>query len=193
MEDILLKTNPLISREAVAALHEDLFRWCLSRCGYDRETAEDLMQQTYVEVISGRARFGGNSSLKTFLFGVAQNLTRTHFRKAAARARFAERNAALDGSDVRQSDAGAAMDEMATDHSRLWQSVRELSDRQRDVIELVFCSDLTIEEAAGVMQVSIGTARQHYSRAKASLAHKLGGLRSELLDDMTVCGDDDER
>lgn len=151
------------------------------------------MQQTYVEVISGRARFGGKSSLKTFLFGVAQNLTRSHFRKAAARARFAERNAAIDGPGVGQPDANAAMDNSAADYSRLWQSVRELSDRQRDVIELVFCSDLTIEEAAGVMQVSIGTARQHYSRAKASLAQKLGGLKSELLDDITMCEADDER
>ena len=93
MEGIVLKSNPLVSRSEVARLHNDLFRWCLSRCGYDRETAEDLMQQTYVEIISGKARFNGDSTLKTFLFGVAQNLSRSHFRKTAARARLAERNA----------------------------------------------------------------------------------------------------
>ena len=93
MESSVLKKNPLISRGDVAALHDELFRWCLSRCGSDRDLAEDLMQQTYVEVISGRALFRGDSTLQTFLFGVAQNLTRSHYRKAAARARLAQRSA----------------------------------------------------------------------------------------------------
>lgn len=50
MESSVLRTNPLISRDDIAALHADLFRWCMSRCGHDRTIAEDLMQQTYVEV-----------------------------------------------------------------------------------------------------------------------------------------------
>jgi RNA polymerase sigma-70 factor (ECF subfamily) len=146
------------------------------------------MQQTYVEVISGRARFEGESSLKTFLFGVAQNLTRSHFRKAAGRTRLAEHNATMiapQGSPAIETDK--------FDSRRLWQAVRELSDRQRDVIELVFCNELTIEEAARVMRVSVGTARQHYSRAKDALAQKLADLRGDLADEALIYGAGNER
>ena len=187
MESSVLETNPLISRDDVAVLHEDLFRWCMSRCGYDRALAEDLMQQTYVEVISGRAQFQGNSSLRTFLFGVAQNLTRSHFRRVAARARLLARSAAFEPvSTTEEHDDGI-------DSRQLWQAVRELSDRQRDVIELVFCNELTIEEAAGIMQVSVGSARQHYSRAKSALMKKLADFAVSPDDELPRYGASHER
>ncbi len=61
-EDDALDNNPLVSMQALEALHEQLYGWSLSRCGYDPSTAEDLMQEAYVELLSGRARFEGKSS-----------------------------------------------------------------------------------------------------------------------------------
>ena len=82
-----LDKNQYVSLRALEATHDQLFGWSLTRCGFDRAAAEDLMQQAYVEVLSGRAQFNNNSSLKTFLFGVVQNLARSRFRRLATRLR----------------------------------------------------------------------------------------------------------
>ena len=89
-----LDNNPLVSRQALEALHHQLYGWSLSRCGYDRTAAEDLMQQAYVEILSGRARFDDKSSLKTFMFGVVQMLAKMRFRKLKSMLRLVDAVAA---------------------------------------------------------------------------------------------------
>ena len=128
------------------------------------------MQQAYVEVLSGRARFDNKSALKTFMFGVVQNLARMHFRQLATRLRLIDTY----GGDLHE-EGGGSVDDHNADR-QVWEAVEALPQRQRDVTELVFCRDMTIEEAAAVMGVTLGTARVHYDRAKKALAKKLASL-----------------
>jgi len=175
-DDDALQHNPGVSRKALQEVHQDLFGWCLSRCGFDRPVAEDLLQQTYMEVLSGRARFDNKSVLKTFLFGVAQNLARSRFRKIAVRLRLL--NTYLPADDAVRSESFV---EPADDNQQVWQAVQALPARQRDITELVFCRDMSIGEASRVMGVTIGTGRVHYDRAKKALATTLADLKDESL------------
>ena len=160
----VLENNPYVSRSALEAIHGQVYGWALSRCDFDRATAEDLMQQAYVELLSGKARFDNKSSLKTFVFGVVQNLARSRYRRLATRLRL-----------VRQylPEEEVAVDpEPATD-AGVWRAVRALPARQRDIIELVFCRELTVNEASRVMGVTEGAGRVHYDRAKKALRARL--------------------
>ena len=170
-----LDNNPHVYKRALEALHGDLFGWALSRCGYHEATAEDLMQQAYVELLSGKARFNNKSTLKTFVFGVVQNLARSRFRKQNTRLRIVD------------SYAAEQVEATEDDHERsnlkvVWEAVESLPQRQRDITELVFIRDMTIEEASQVMGVSTGSGRVHYDRAKKSLAKKLTRLHPEASD-----------
>lgn len=164
-----LEKNPYVSLSALESLHTDVFGWALSRCEFDTHTAEDLVQQAYMEVLTGRARFDNKSSLRSFLFGIVQNLARSRFRRIASRLRLLRQFAPTlvpGESDAAPSGADGAV----------WQVVSTLPPRQRDVIELVFCRELTVEEASRVMGISVGTARVHYDRAKKALRQKLAAM-----------------
>ena len=167
-----LENNPQITCSALEAIHSQLYGWALSRCNFDHAGAEDLMQQAYVEMLSGNARFDNKSSLKTFVFGVVQNLARSRFRRLALRLRLVRRYG--------HAPAGATAEIAEPDAlSDVWVAVRQLPARQRDIVELIFCRELTIEEASAVMRVSVGTGRVHYDRAKKALKLRLQE-RSEL-------------
>jgi len=59
----------------------------------------------------------------------------------------------------------------------LRRALAALPARQRDVLHLVFYQELTIQEAAQVLQVGLGTARTHFERGKARLRELLGDER----------------
>ncbi len=162
----VLDNNPHVSRSALEAMHGQVFGWALSRCNYEQAVAEDLVQQAYVELLTGKARFDGASSLKTFVFAVVQNLARNRYRKVASRLRIA--------GELQAEAADAATQPIEPgETSGIWDAVQRLPQRQRDIIELVFCREMTIEEASRVMGVSTGTGRVHYDRAKKALRGKL--------------------
>jgi len=162
----VLENNPYISRSALEAIHDQVFGWALSRCDYERCVAEDLVQQAYVELLTGKAKFEQRSTLKTFVFSVVQNLARSRYRRKASRLRLVQ-------AVVNEASDASIRVEEPPDVRGLWQAVQSLPERQRDIIELVFCREMTIEDASRVMGVTIGTGRVHYDRAKKSLKVKL--------------------
>jgi RNA polymerase sigma factor (sigma-70 family) len=169
--DESLEHNPLITPRALEQLNRDAFLWARSCVRGARAEAEDVLQQTYVAILDGSARFDGAASLRTFVFSVVRNVAAMRRRRsrrfASLIARWFERGEPL--APPPSLDSGATV--------RL--ALRTLPSRQREALELVFYREFTIAEAAAIMGVSIGTARIHYERGKHALAAR---LPRELLD-----------
>ncbi len=157
--------------------HADCFGWAMACCGRNRDDAEEVLQTVYLNVLDGRARYGGRSSFRTWLFGVIRLTAASERRKAWLRGVLLQREAR----NLRP-EALASPDSDLERDSRchgLRDALAHLAARQRDVLQLVFYHDLTVDEAAAVMGVSVGSARTHYARGKARLAVLLGDA-SEL-------------
>ncbi len=151
------------------ALHAASFGWACSCCGWNEADAEDVLQTVYMKVISGRARFEGQSAFRTWLFGVIRHTASELSRSV----RSAERKAGRLAVEARAStDSVEQPDESVERAERarlLKDALATLPARQREVLNLVFYQDLTLREAAEVMEVSIGSARVHYDRGKKKL------------------------
>jgi RNA polymerase sigma factor (sigma-70 family) len=157
---------------ALAEIHAESFSWALACCDRERLLAEEVLQVSYVKVLDGSARFDGRSTFKTFLFGVIRKTALEQRRARWLSTRrlaqwFASRNREAPPADPEAASMGS---ERA---SALAAALGKLSGRQREVLHLVFSQDLTIEQAAGVLGIATGSARQHYERGKARLRELL--------------------
>jgi RNA polymerase sigma factor (sigma-70 family) len=152
-------------------LHPQCWGWALACAGRDRALAEDTLQNAYLKVLSGRIRFGGRSQFKSWLFGVIR-LTAMEELRRTNRWRTDGADAELSGA-VDPSPGADVTTERAERTNALVAALASLSPRQREVLQLVFYHDLTIEEAAGVMGISVGSARTHYDRGKKALAAQI--------------------
>ena len=159
-------------------VHADCFGWAMACCGRDRDDAEEVLQTVYLKVLDGRARYDGRSSFRTWIFGVIRRTAASERRNAWLRGLLLKREAGR-----LMPAAPASPDAEVEHHSRcdsLRHSLTRLAARQREVLQLVFYHELTVEEAAAVMGVSVGSARTHYARGKAHLAALLGDEKGDL-------------
>jgi RNA polymerase sigma-70 factor (ECF subfamily) len=157
----------------IASLHHAaLFRWARALARWDEEEAMEIVQQTYIEVIEGRADLLSARDPAAFLFGVARRVAASRRRRRTVWSRILrlELGRSPDTGSVPdpETEAGRHRQE-----ARVRRAVTALQGRQREVVELAFLHEMTIEQAAGVLGVSVGSARTHYHRAKSKLARLL--------------------
>src|SRR5205814_3652383 len=66
-------------------LHSASFGWALSCCRRDHSEAEEVLQTVYLKIFEGKARYRGESSLKTWLFAVIRKTSATEYRRKLLR------------------------------------------------------------------------------------------------------------
>jgi RNA polymerase sigma-70 factor (ECF subfamily) len=149
-------------RKQLALLHGDAWGWAVSCCRGDRQAAHDVLHDAYLRILDGGATFSGYSSFKTWVFGVVRVTAMATRRRRLLLDMFFEPMGP-------RAQNVAAERVSSTGSGRLTKAIADLPRRQREVVSLVFAHDLTVEEAAAVMNVSVGSARQHHARAKNKL------------------------
>jgi RNA polymerase sigma-70 factor (ECF subfamily) len=162
-------------RQHLERAHTDSFGWAMACCGRDRDDAEEVLQTVYLTVLDGRARYDGRSSFRTWLFGVIRVTAAAERRKAWLRRLLLKRETGNLAPQARE--APDADVERESRGNNLRDALAHLASRQREVLQLVFYHELTVDEAAAVMGVSVGSARTHYARGKARLSVLLDGAR----------------
>ena len=153
-------------------LHSASFGWALSCCRRDRAQAEEVLQTAYLKILEGKARFRGEASLKTWLFAVIRKTAIGEHRQNLLR-RWSD-SSEQDATLVSPLEQPGVAFEKSEAQALFQNALKRLPRRQREALHLVFYEDLSLNEAADVMGISIGSARQHYHRGKKRLRESLG-------------------
>jgi len=155
-------------RAQLEQFHPVSYGWALSCCSRNPMEAEDILQIAYLKVLDGRARFDGRAAFKTWLFAVIRHTAADERRRRWLHWLRLDGYRQERNDDVQPAARGDALEQ--TERVQLFrETLAKLPRRQQEVLHLVFYQDLTIEDAAGVMGVSLGSARTHYARGKQHL------------------------
>jgi RNA polymerase sigma factor (sigma-70 family) len=163
------------------SVHGASFGWALACCNWNREEAEEVLQTSYLKALERRARFDGRSTLRTWFFGVIKHTAAEQRRRRQTRALMLL-NWFKRRPEPTPPDSPERLSHETQLQTRLHHLLSRLSQRQKEVLHLVFYQELTIDEASVVLGISLGSARTHYERGKSRMR--------ELL--MSV-GESDER
>jgi RNA polymerase sigma-70 factor (ECF subfamily) len=147
--------------EKIVARHQQAVRGFLRRLGGDPADADDLAQETFVAAWRDLDRFRGQSSVRSWLCGIAY---RKRLSQRRSQRRSSERDAAFAASgvpDVEAPDAGDRLD--------LARAMTALPIEQRAAVSLCLAADFSHTEAAAALKLPLGTVKSHVARGRDKL------------------------
>ena len=150
-------------RELYAAYGQRLYAYAL-RLTDDPAQADDVVQDALVAVWKSARAFRGEGRLLAWLLGIVHRTALKTLRRRSApiTEHMEETLAAASPSPEQQA-------ERQDQSERLRAALRSLSPEHRAVLELVFYQGLSLEEAAQVCRVPLGTVKSRLSYARNHL------------------------
>lgn len=161
--------------QLVERYQKELYGFIYRHVGNHADAA-DLTQKVFVNVFLKAEQFSGKSSFKTWLYQIAINQCKNHFR---SKDRQRIDDVEVEGLTLIAEDQFAHL-ENEEQQRILREAVNQLPNKQRMTMKLRLYQDCTFAEIAEIMAASVGTAKAHYHQAVGSLRKMLKKERHEL-------------
>ena len=139
--------------------HRRIFALCW-RMLSDKDIAEDVCQEVFVQVWQKLNNFHGNSKFSTWLHSVATNIVLGHLRKNKS---WLQRVFSIEDQIVEE--AGTEMEGL----SELDKHIMKLPERARLVFVLFAVEGYRHEEIANMLSMAVGSSKAQYHRARTLL------------------------
>jgi RNA polymerase sigma-70 factor (ECF subfamily) len=171
IRDLIRKNDPAALDMIYDLFGDRLYRYLLVILGAE-VMAEDVLQNLFVRLAENRWRLAQAENLGGYLFAMARNLALNARRGRAKPGENIEDYAAILA--LPADDPGAA-----EERAQVLKAVRELPLDQQEVVTMKCWQDMTFEEIAGSLQISLNTAASRYRYALKKLRKNLETLRYE--------------
>ena len=164
--------------DAFEAEFAPLHRYLARRLG--GSAADDLAAETFAVAFRSWDRLDPDRPVRPWLYGIAANLVRHHWRKERRMLRAYARTCvdpvfADDDETVVRADADGRAQELAA-------GLAELRRDERDILLLHAWAELTDSEIAAALGLPIGTVKSRLSRVRDKLRNQLGEVGQEAVE-----------
>ena len=167
--------------ELLVGLHQRGIYRLLLGLTRDPDAAETLTQECFLKAFQNRNGFRGEASVKTWLTRIAINLAYDHRRSRRVQfwKKLFQRNPEPAGQAGAPADSieplletmpdqrsSAEQQLLAREHlATVWKAVGRLSNQQRNVFLLRFVEEMSLDEIADAIGVSVPSVKTHLRRA----------------------------
>jgi RNA polymerase sigma-70 factor (ECF subfamily) len=145
----------------------------LSRATGDSRLADDLLQEAYYRFLRAGGWFDTEAHRRHYLFRIAVNLARDHFRR-----RPFDQLPAVETPQHPQSASGDEAAARAAERIDLRRAMARLTRRERNLLWLAYAQGSSHEEIAASLGLKAGSIKPLLVRARRRLAALLGRRRS---------------
>lgn len=139
----------------------------------DRDEAEDVLQDAFISAFSHLTSFHGNASFGAWLKRIVINKSINHLKKKRTEPLSDE----VDIVDQETDFTDYELDQLSV--QRIKSALMELPEGYRTVLSLYLLEGYDHQEIAGILDISVGTSKSQYNRAKKRLKESLNALMYE--------------
>ena len=153
----------------VKRYQKDIYRFVYRQVGNEADAA-DVTQKVFVNLFLKAGQFQGKSSFKTWLYQIALNQCKNHFRSNDRRRELSRDEYEIDMvlEDSKFNDVDKTQKQQL-----LRAAINALPARQRLAVQLRVYQECTFAEIADIMSSSVGTVKASYHQAVLSLSKSL--------------------
>jgi len=174
-----LKSGDFKSFKALVDEHQKKVLNTCNRFVNNREDAEDLTQEVFIEVYRSLSNFRGDSKISTWIYRIAVTKSLDYLRKKKRKKRFgtlknifSEENPAIQVKSSESSNPDTNLEN--EDRIRILnEALGSLPENQRTVFTLSKYDEMSYAEIAEIMDTSLSSVESLIHRAKVNLKKKL--------------------
>ncbi|MBC2776985.1 sigma-70 family RNA polymerase sigma factor [Parasphingopyxis marina] len=128
----------------------------------NRDTADDLVQETLLKAWAARERFQAGTNMRAWTFIILRNIFLSQMRRARFKGEWDELTAD-------KLLAAPASQDRHVELGDMQRALMELPEPQREALILVGAGGFAYEEAAEICGCAVGTIKSRVARARAAL------------------------
>ena len=155
------------ARREVFRQHADAVFRLAWRLVSNRADAEDVLQESFIQVFASIHNFRGEASLRSWLHRVTVR-TAGRYRRKVRRQR-EQLELVIDGMERPRGDLGQLVEDREA-LRRLWELLDRVVERRRVVFVLHEVEGYSLPEAAAILDISVTAAKKRVWRARRDLA-----------------------
>jgi RNA polymerase sigma-70 factor, ECF subfamily len=152
--------------------YQEKIYWVVRRLISDHDEADDIVQDVFIRAYHSLKTFKGESSVYTWLYRIAVNLSLNEIRRKKIRKTFSLDDSAAEQHSTDDDTPSEAL-ERQEQSLMIKKAIDLLPEKQKKVFVLRYYEELPYEEIAKIVKTSVGGLKANYFHAVKKIGEYL--------------------